>query len=310
MFFDPKPPALNLKSISAYIFTLFLAPINLIRFILSVSRFKPEVINLHFVGSPALFLLLYLMIFKAEPIVSLHGSDVVGKSFSSKISRYLLKKILKKAETISANSHYITNEVLKIVPWVSNKLEVVHNGIDPKEFKSPRAYQHKNKYIFAVGRFVEKKGFDILIEAFDSGAKKVKDIDLIIAGEGPQKKEIEDLALKLGLGKRVLILGPLSRHEPFGIVILEAMACKKAIVATRSGGPQEIIEDGINGVLVEKENPQALGGAMIRLLQDPQMRQEVCNNAERISQRFNIKEVVRKYLRVFEKNRERSQRTF
>jgi glycosyltransferase involved in cell wall biosynthesis len=69
-----------------------------------------------------------------------------------------------------------------------------------------------------------------------------------------------------------------SRSEPFGIVLLEAMACKKPIIATTVGGIPEIIEDGKTGILVEPDNPDALAKALIALLRNPALRRTIARN--------------------------------
>jgi len=319
LFFDPKIERLSFRIIGAYIYTLLLAPINLVKFIFSVKSFKPDIINFHFVGAPTLFLLIYSKLFNTKLIVSLHGADVMALLFKSKMPISLFTKILKKADFVTTNSLYILNRANKIAPFIKDKSKVIYNGINREELRNVEPYQHKNKYVLSIGRLVNKKGFDVLIEAFNVVTKEIQDIDLIIAGDGPERDFLEKTIKKLNLEDRVKLYGLVnreevlkllkgceflilpSREEAFGIVILEAMACIKPVVATRSGGPEEIIEDGINGLLVDKENFQELAEAITNLLNDIELRDRILKNSQDIIQNFDIANAGKKYLDIFRK---------
>ena len=90
-----------------------------------------------------------------------------------------------------------------------------------------------------------------------------------------------------------------SRREPFGIVLLEAMACGRAIVATSSGGPQEIIEDGVNGVLVAPNNSKELACTILKLLKDENLRKTLCAKALERVREFNVSKMGHSYEEVF-----------
>jgi glycosyltransferase involved in cell wall biosynthesis len=103
---------------------------------------------------------------------------------------------------------------------------------------------------------------------------------------------------KLLKGCEMLVLP--SRNEPFGIVILEAMASGRPVIATRSGGPEEIIIDGQNGLLVEKENAQALAMAILRLLGDKNLQGRIIEGAFTFVEKFQISNTAKEYLNTFE----------
>lgn len=139
--------------------------------------------------------------------------------------------------------------------------------------------------IGAMGRFVAKKGFDLFIESL--AVLKTRDIAFraVIAGDGEEAEALKKLAAEKGLSDQLEFLGwagdkqaffdaidlfcmP-SHHEPFGIVLLEAMAQGLPVVATRSEGPSEIIHDGKDGVLVDKADPVLLADALTDMLAVP-----------------------------------------
>lgn len=136
--------------------------------------------------------------------------------------------------------------------------------------------------IGAMGRFVAKKGFDVLIEAL---ARLDEPYRAIVAGDGAETAALRELTRRHGLEERIEFPGwqddtaaffdsidvfclP-SLHEPFGIVLLEAMAQALPVIATESEGPTEILHDGTDGMLVARSDPAALAAAIERMLGDP-----------------------------------------
>lgn len=134
------------------------------------------------------------------------------------------------------------------------------------------------RVILALGRLHTNKAFDVLVRAI----AHVPDAVLWLAGEGPERAALETLARETGVGARVRFLGwrddvsallaaadllccP-SRHEPLGNVIIEAFAHDVPVVAAASDGPRELIEDGVNGLLVPLEDAPALAAALSRVL--------------------------------------------
>src|SRR5262249_36764145 len=144
----------------------------------------------------------------------------------------------------------------------------------------------RSPYILCVAMHNEKKGIDVLLRAFALIHDKEPSLKLVLAGDGPLHGQLKDLASALGIANKVEFLGQQgrvqvvnllhrcevfvlpSRSEPFGIVLAEAMACKKPIVATTAGGIPEIIENQKNGILVEPDNEKALAEALITVLKD------------------------------------------
>ena len=160
---------------------------------------------------------------------------------------------------------------------VHHQINFVPDGTDGPVFEGRRG---DGPVIAALGRLHENKAFDTLIRAFAALPEGV----LWLAGEGPQRSMLGDLVDELGVAGRVAFLGwqedpqavirgadilvcP-SRHEPFGNVIAEGMACGKPVISTRTNGGRELIEDGVNGLLVPVDDTASMADAIAGLIAD------------------------------------------
>jgi glycosyltransferase involved in cell wall biosynthesis len=163
--------------------------------------------------------------------------------------------------------------------------------------------------IVAMGRLVEQKGFDLLIEAFAALSGKFPDWSLIIFGEGPLRAELEAQRQRLGLMDRVLLPGLVrntetlagqvdlfvlsSRFEGFPMALCEAMAVGFPVLAFDCPtGPKEIIRHEVDGLLVPPDNIQELARSMERLMSDTELRSQLAVRAREIVERFSIDRVA------------------
>ncbi len=163
------------------------------------------------------------------------------------------------------------------------EVEVLGNVVDTEYFAPGLADVPETPFIFAsVALLTRTKGTDVLLEAF-ARAFRGENALLRIAGDGGERSALEKLARELGLGAQVEFLGLLSRHhvralmqqchafvsasyvETFGLSLVEAMACGKPVVATRSGGSDYVVNESC-GLLVPAGNPEALASAMRQMV--------------------------------------------
>jgi glycosyltransferase involved in cell wall biosynthesis len=141
---------------------------------------------------------------------------------------------------------------------------------------------------------------------------------LVLAGDGPLRGDLEALASRLGIRRQTMFLGTQganeiarllqgceamvlpSRMEPFGIALIEAMACKAPVVASRVGGIPEIVDHEASGILVEPENPEALAAGLRRVLTDQDLRRRIVDNGySRVIERFCSTHNGKAYLTAF-----------
>jgi glycosyltransferase involved in cell wall biosynthesis len=197
---------------------------------------------------------------------------------------------------------------------------LVENGIDLEQFsrQAPLAeaklrlgVDPDRPLLGAVGRLSAEKGFDLLIRAADRLLRGGLDFELVIAGDGDQRLELEDLITRLGRRDRIRLLGYCdetaalyealdgfvlsSRREGLPNVLLEAMAMEVPVIATRVAGIPRLIVDGEDGILVEPGSLDELAGAIARLLRDPGLRRRLGRSGRAtIEQRYSFRERMRK----------------
>ena len=169
------------------------------------------------------------------------------------------------------------------------KLEVLKNGVDTDVFKPSKDWPKDRGYILFVGRLVEQKGVEYLLRALSYVGQKF-DVGLKIVGHGEYKEWLVRLSTNLALSSPVdfvpwveheklaelyqgarLVVIP-SVFEPFGMVALEAMACKRAVVASRTGGLTEIVRHGKTGFLAQPKDHLDLAQWIMKLLKDDELR--------------------------------------
>lgn len=176
--------------------------------------------------------------------------------------------------------------------------------------------------IVCLGRLTPWKGHRPLLRAFAQVLARRPEARLLVVGEvafwGQEyEQELRDLAARLGLGERVIWAGfrsdvpeilrrcdflvlP-SRDEPFGRVLVEAMATGKPVIATQSGGAPEIVRSGETGLLVPPEDPDALAAAMLRLVEDSAARRAWGEAAmARARECFDVRRVVGQVQAIYE----------
>ena len=188
---------------------------------------------------------------------------------------------------------------------------------DPLTFSSSTYSPLLEKRVIAVGRYVYQKGFDLLLKAWTIVEKECPDWTLAIVGQG-ERLQYEALIDELNLDKaRCKLMGPTekirdeylsssvlvmsSRFEGFGMVLVEAMACGLPVISFDCPcGPKDIIQDQVDGLLVENGNINKLAEAIIWMAQHPEQLKVMATKAIDNVQRFRIEHIVEKWKFLFD----------
>lgn len=174
------------------------------------------------------------------------------------------------------------------------------------------------KVIGIIARLSDVKGQDILLRAMPRVVRDFPNVKLALIGEGKMETELKQLSDTLRLQKNVLFfpivnqtvewLAALdifvmpSRKEGLGLSVMEAQAMGLPVVASRTGGLESLVEDGVTGFLVDPENPEALAEALLRLLKNPALSRSIGSAARRkAEQEYGAEKMVEKIIKVYEK---------
>lgn len=277
-----------------------------------ISEYKPDII----IASWGTYLLHVLLAHHKIPIIaSEHNTFDRKHKLVEKINRFYLNRYFKKVVVLTRYDKAYMANMLRNTIVIPNPLTFT-----PLTTEEYNASFDSRKHILACGRlnFYYVKGFDNLIKSYALIAIKHPDWDLDIAGTGDEKSIslLKNIAHRYGVQNRVNFLGfqndistimkqhsifvLSSRSEGFGMVLAEAMAMGCACISYDLSGPSEIIIDGVDGILVESQNENALGASLDSLIGDVDKRKELGRNAICNVKRFNPEIVANKWLKMFD----------
>jgi phosphatidylinositol alpha-1,6-mannosyltransferase len=264
-------------------------------------------------------------------LVTMHGS-YAAKWAQHPVDRLLLGKPLRSADCIVAISGRTAQRVKSSLPGVP--VEVIGNGIDCRRFRvDPEAgraarsrlgLRERDQLIVSVGALKHRKGFDTLLTAFQSVNREIDGTRLVIIGPG-NTANYSALAKRLGVSHAVEFLQHISDEEllgcynaaalfallprelpggemeGFGLVYLEAGACGKPVIGTKSGGVPDAIVDGETGFLVDPDNASQAADKMIGLLRDPELASRLGENGRRYAESRSWEKIAGDYLELYQK---------
>jgi glycosyltransferase involved in cell wall biosynthesis len=283
------------------------------------------VVNVHYPGLAitSFSLLRLLGAYQGKLVLTFHGLDFKLAAEAGGWRRALWKWNGLRADTITACSHALANELGQEFPEWKNRIRAIHNGLDVERFVAEAESAMEldstlkgTRFILNVGTYESKKGQDVLIRAFKRIASRFPDVLLVLVGNmGPTRGALGALVEELQLTERVVfrenvdhanigayyrnatVFAMPSRSEPFGIAILEAAAFGVPVVASRVGGVPEIIASPECGILVEPDDPIQLGEALEGLLVEPARATAMAASLKRRMVRcFSWTAAYRKYL--------------
>ncbi len=279
-------------------------------------RERFDLINVHCVSANAMYAMRVAKATNIPIVLNTHGeldADADGLFASPGWGQSLMKSSATHATKVLACSEHTLRRVREVLDIKLPEAQVIYNGVDIDEFQSMTERTVENKFILAIGRLVNQKAFDVLLRSISLSPN----VQLKIAGNGPLLEELSALARQLGCESRVEFLGQCdrkrltqllsdcelvvvpSRVEPFGIVALEAMAAARMVIASRVGGLQEFVIDGVNGILVEPENVVALADAIQTHLADTCKRRRLAEAGHATAKAMSWERYAEKMAQVF-----------
>ena len=241
-----------------------------------------------------------------------------------KIQDFFIKKIINDASVISVANEYEQ----KIFSSLNKKsrIKIIRNGVNLKKLVSKHnfkeKYQINSNFILFVGRFSKSKGIETLINAFSIVKNKLKDsnIHLVIMGvDFGYQAEMEKLIKKLNLSEEIKVIKNPPRDDVISaygeseflvlpsqwelspLVPLESFAFKKPVISTNSHGIPYTVQNNKNGILVEPENSLELSNAIVKLLNDSELREKLGQSGYNfVNEECNCVSMAKNSLKLYE----------
>ncbi|RJP62500.1 MAG: glycosyltransferase family 4 protein [Ignavibacteriales bacterium] len=282
-----------------------------------ISEFKPQILHSHYATS---YGLLGALSGFHPYIISAWGSDVYDFPKKSFLHRSILKYNLGNADKILSTSKVMAEEVQI---YTGKEIIITPFGIDTEVFKPQETkslFDHKDIVIGTVKTLEANYGIENLIRAF----KIVKEsnplllLKLLIVGTGSQELYLKKVVSELGLEKIATFTGfilpddipryhnmitvPvfLSQHESFGVAVLEALACEKPVIVTNVDGFKEIVQDGINGIIVPVGDVEKTAAAIEKLIKDKNLRLDLGKKGrEQVIEFYNWKNNILQMVKIY-----------
>jgi glycosyltransferase involved in cell wall biosynthesis len=261
-------------------------------------------------------------------ILNIHGYLPIEETFPefqhytaaiAKVACSNTIKYCKMMDKIVVNSAFMCALVTTGYQLQAKNIAVIPNGINLEKFeccKEKLALQGDPVILF-LGQLSTLKGLDVLIEAAPLLQRELPQMKIHVAGHG-NKNEFQRLANKLGVNQKIVFHGAIpysdiprwyksadicvfpSRHEGFGITVLEAMASKKPVIVSDIAAYREMVFDGKNGLLFKSGNAQELAKVVCKLYDNLKLRQTLARNAFETAKRYSWDSVAAKYISLYE----------
>lgn len=237
----------------------------------------------------------------------------------------ILRYVKKLGSKIVVVSDLMKKHLQELTTFENGDLHVIHNGVELYDNNIKHKEQSRIEMSFpadailfiSVGRLVEIKAHEVLIEAFQILLKSYKNAYLLIVGDGPKYSELKKLVNDFEISSHVQFMGHRddvpkllelsdcfvlsSRSEGLSCSIIEAMSARLPIVATNVGGNYELIDNNQNGFLVEKDSPSDLAEKMSFFMEKNDMIDSFgIRSRKRVAQDFSINKTLGKYMELYE----------
>ena len=225
--------------------------------------------------------------------------------------RYVVSKI----SNIIAVSLHVKNVISDMT---QSQICVIQNGIDFEDIHNVQPHKSiEYPSILFVGGLSKVKGIDTLLNAVPIIRKKILNLCVYIAGSGPEEKKLKELVKELNIEENVNFLGYVSEiekysyyksadvcvfpsiYEPFGIVLLEAMACGKPVVASNVGGIPFVVEEGKTGLLFESGNVEDLADKIMTILKNEELREKMGEAGRERAKEFTWDKIAERTVEVY-----------
>jgi L-malate glycosyltransferase len=270
----------------------------------------------------------FLKKIKGIPLVlTIHGSDVYA--LTSKFWSAIKARVIKQADVCSVNSSSTLGVAQQLFP--EGRYEVIPMGVNIEQFSikdrnSGREEREMSNILLYIGRLINWKGVNFLIQALPLVLEKYPATKLVLVGNGPEKDRLVKLSSDLGVAGAVIFEDYISQEElpdrfhradifilpsiiddqgcteGLGVVLLEAMAAGVPVIGNRVGGIPDIIKDGETGLLARPKDPRDLAEKIIYLLREEILRERLVENGlDYVKKNFSWDKLAERFRTIYQK---------
>jgi glycosyltransferase involved in cell wall biosynthesis len=285
-----------------------------------IRQFEPDIVNVHFPLIQSIPVSgAHALPHRWRLVVTVHNSDIRVAPFRDPAVRPWQARLFARADAVTAVNRALLDDAIGLFPSIASTGRVILNGVGPEWFQPLQEPTDGSDYVLFAGRLDHVKGVDLLLKAWSKVSPRFPSTPLRIVGSGDQQQQLEALAGDLGIASSVQFLGRKSQHdlrqlyrqakvvvlpsrrEGLPLTLLEAGACGAICVGSRTLGIPEIIEDGVNGYVVDAEQPEELATAIEKTLTlSPNERRHMKEAAQKaIRERFSEERMIATYLELF-----------
>ena len=282
----------------------------------AIKSFRPDILHSHYVSS---YGLLGALTGFHPYVISIWGSDIYRFPHRSRMNRMMIKNSLNKADVILSTSN---NMVSQIKRFTSKPVEIIPFGIDTEMFRSLPLNSNENHFVIGTVKHLKKiYGIDILIKAFKylTDWNPGLNLKLLIVGEGRERRNLQRLADKLEISKKVEFTGNVEPdqvpnyinrmdvfaalsvcRESFGVSVLEAGACQRPVVVSNVSGFNEIVKHNSTGLLVQQNEVLEPAEVIHKLIHNPSLRYELGKNARaHVEENYGFNNSISNLMRIY-----------
>ena len=312
---------LPLYFLNQYIFSFFIC-----------IWFRPDIIHSQWLLPQGLVGAVCSRIFSIPHISTIHSSEVTIIK-KMRFLKWLTRFIIKQTDIIVSVSRHRLFELfsMEMLDSIKNQIKwyIIPNGVNERFYEEINRFPsvgegNKTLTLLYIGRLQKIKGVNYLIRAIPIICSRYPGISLQIIGSGSDRDELMQLSKQINVNENIHFHGmvkpddlPRVYHtadiivfpsitdehgftEGLPVVVLEALAAGKPIIATRIPGVCEIIEDEVNGLLVDEKSPEQIADAVIRLIEDESLRMKIQTNARISAQRYRWKDISDQYYTLYQ----------
>ncbi len=295
------------------------------------KRTKPDVLHAHWLLPNGFIAAVVSKQLGIPLVVSVPGSDAQVAAKNA-LFRRMARFTFDQASLLTANSESLRDSIVALGAD-PGKFDMIIYGTDPEALKpnlegvdslcESLGIDADAVVLLCVGRMVHKKGYDVLLHAMALPELQKRPVIAVMVGNGDQKAEWQALSTSLGISDRVRWIGTVPKDEighyynmadvllmpsvskpadGLNVCVLDAMSCAKPVVASVAAGNTLAIVDGVTGLLVPEQDPQALADALVPLIDDADLRREMgAAGRRRIETELGWPHLARRYIDHFER---------